>query len=480
MKILLSGPIQEDAEIQNWGAPCLGVIRISEFIRNYIPGVEVVVYDSQIDNFDPIEKWKEEKIDVLGVSLLHYTLFDTLVFLKQWKALHPETLIVVGGNEAGANYQDIFDKSPTDIAVTAEGEETFADIIRWKLGEKKLEDIDGIIFRKYAKPITNDALWKSWEKVDFSRYRYPEYWKQIASLYKEPNYEVINYIRLMTISHCQRSCSFCSLSTVRNIACGKKVKPAVLSGCQIMKMIDKVHFQLPEVRTIYFCTDDVYYPTRQPFIDFIELYKLSGYDYRVLIQTSTFSLREEDFPMLKSINCQHITIGFENCSSKVRDSLCKHQQQEKMEQIIQWGKKYGIQIYILIILMPPEAMIDDLKINYETISRWTMQEGVQVSVEPVMYPYRGAPIFEQGGDFHYETRKKEGVEYKDAKFIFPSDPETKALCKELLEKRDSFIEQYLKDSASGHRHKGNTGVAIVSLLGELLKKRYPDYNYEGL
>lgn len=481
MKVLLASPIQKDAQVQNWGAPSLGIIRIAEYVRTTLgDGVDLLFYDPQIDAFDPIEKWKDEKISILGLSLLHYTIFDSLVFLNEFKKAHPETLIVIGGNEAGANYQDVFDKAPIDIAVTAEGEETFVDIIQWRMGIKKLEDIDGIIFRKYAKPITEEAFWKYNRNIDFSRYRYQNYWDSISALYEDPDFEKINYVRIMTTSHCNRKCSFCSLANVRVNACGKKAEPCALTGEQIMYLIEKVHEQLPKVRTIYFCTDDVFYPNRQNFLDFIELYKQSGYDYRILIQTSTYSLNKEDFPLLKSINCQHITLGYENCSESVRKSLKKPQKKAKMDELIALGKKHKIQIYVLIMLMPPEVTMDDLKENYETLSKWVLKDKVQISVEPVIYPYRGTEIFEQGYDLHYETEKRGEIEYRDAKFIWPKDPEVRSLCRELMNKRDSFVESYFKDLPHKHMFKGATGVAIISLLGELLRKQDPDYNYKGL
>jgi radical SAM superfamily enzyme YgiQ (UPF0313 family) len=480
IRVLLSAPIQKDAQIQNWGAPCLGIIRIAEYVRKNCNEVEILFYDPQIDHFDPIETWKDEKIDILGLSLLHYTLFDSLVFINNFKKIHPETLIVVGGNEAGANYQDLFDKAPVDIAVTAEGEDTFVDIINWKLGRIKLEDIEGIIYRKYAKPIKKESLWRYWRSVDFSLYRYQEYWNTIASLYENPDYEKINYVRIMTTSHCQRACSFCSLANVRSSACGQKVDAIALSGAQIMQLIHKVHTQLPTVRTIYFCTDDVFYPQRQNFLDFIELYKESGYDYRILIQTSTYSIKPEDFPILKSINCQHITIGFENCSESVRKSLKKPQKKEKIEEIISLGKEHGIQIYVLIMLMPPETTMEDLKENYETLSKWVLEDGVQISVEPVIYPYRGTDIFEEGHTIHYEIEKRDGIEYRDAKYILPDDIVVRDLCEEMIAQREEFVATYFKDLPHQHMFKGATGVALVSLLGKLLKERYPKYKYKGL
>lgn len=471
MKVLLLAPIQKDAEIQNWGAPSLGIIRIADYVRRHLPEVEIITFDSQIDKFDPVERWVGENIDIVGISLLHYTLMDTLEFINRWKKRHQESLVVVGGNEAAANYQDIFDKSPTDMAVLAEGEETFLDIIKWKNGEKRLEDISGIVYRKYAKPINDDALWDYWKEVDFSRHRYQDHWGQIASLYLEPDFEKINYVRLLTTSHCQRHCAFCSLASVRTIACGQTVKPASLKGWQIMELIHKVHKQLPDVRTVYFCTDDVFYPKKKDFLDFIELYKQSTYDYRILIQTASYSIEEEDFPKLKEINCQHITVGVENCSDRIRKSLGKSQDSDKIEKIIGWGKKYGIQIYYLIILIPPESTMEDLWMNYETTKRW-IEQGVQVSVEPFVYVYRGTPFYEDiRYEFLYEKRRIKETNFylKDPLCILPKDPEVRKISLKFQQMRDDFVEKKFKDLSHQHRFKGETGPILVELLGEQLK-----------
>ena len=473
MRILLIAPLQEDAGVQNWGAPSLGIIRISDYIRVNLPEINIEVFDSQVDLYDPIDKWILSKFDIVGISLLHYTLKNTLEFINKWKKVHPESLIVVGGNEAAANYQDIFDKSPTDIAVLAEGEDTFLNIVRWKMGEKRIEDISGIIFRKYAEPITDDKLWDYWVEVDFSKHRYPEYWNQMASLYEKPDYEKIRYVRLLNSSHCQRKCTFCSLSSVRTIACGRVVRPASLRGWQIMELVHKVYKQMPDVRTLYFCTDDVFYPKKKDFLDFIDLYKKSGYDYRILIQTSTLSIEEEDFAKLKEINCQHITLGIENCSDKIRDSLGKHQDSKKIENIIKWGKKYGNQVYYLIILIPPESTMKDLWENYSTITRW-IEQGVQISVEPFIYVYKGTPLYEDiRYNFMYEKQEIEGTKHflKNPTLIIPNDPDVRSLSFEFLEKKDAFIEKKFNDKSHGHKFKGETGPILVELLGELLKQK---------
>lgn len=472
MNIVLMAPIDKESGIHNWGAPALGIMRMVSYIKHKLPWVNIETYDSQVDFFDPIEKWAGRHVDILGVSLLHYTLFNSLGLIWEWKKKHPESLIVVGGNEAGANYQQILDNSPVDIIVTAEGEDTLFDIILWKSGKITLEEVDGIIWRNHAAPITDERLWEYWRWVDFSKFRYDDYWKQIASLYEEPDYEKIRYVRLMTTSHCMRNCSFCSLAKVRNFACGEKVKPAMLTGSQIMDIVNRIHGQLPSVRTIYYITDDVFYPRPGPFLDFMRLYKRSGYDYRILIQTSSYSLQYSHFPLLKEINCQHITIGVENASAEMRKEFNKRQDETKLEKFIDLGKQYGIAIYYLIILIPPASTINDLIINYNTISRWIDQE-VQISIEPLVYSYRGTPIYD---DPRFESsriiKQIPGTNFRvtDTEYILPKDPVVREIALKMKERKEEYINRYFSSLPTGHKYKGLTSKPILLLLRDLLRE----------
>lgn len=464
-------PIDKESGIHNWGAPALGIMRMVSYIKHKLPWVNIETYDSQVDFFDPIEKWAGRHVDILGVSLLHYTLFNSLGLIIAWKKKHPESLIVVGGNEAGANYQQILDNSPVDIMVTAEGEDTLFDIILWKCGEISLEEIDGIIWRSHAVPITNERLWEYWRWVDFSQFRYEDYWDQRDKLYESTDRDE-HYVRLMTTSHCMRNCTFCSLSKIRNIACGKKVKPAILTGEQIMELVTNIHNQLPQTTTLYFTTDDVLYPDPKHFLDFCKLYTKSNYKYRIMIQTSSYSLEYWHFPILKEINCEHITIGVENASEKVRKEFNKPQSEEKLERFIELGKRYNMRIYYLIILIPPYSTVDDLLINYYKISEW-FDRGAAISIEPLVYSYKGTPIYD---DVRFNSSKIErfipGTKIKvtDSEYILPSDPLVKKIALDMLAQKDEFIDNYFKSLPTKHKFKGLTSKPILLLLKKLLQE----------
>lgn len=472
LKILLVAPLQEDAHIQNFSAPPAGLYRIKFFAEqvDYTEPIHISIFDRVVDDYDPIEKYKDEKIDILGVSVLHYTLVNTISFITKWKKLHPESLIICGNFEAFENSQELLDKCPVDIIVLGEGEITFVNIIRWKLRQVSLEDIDGIIFRKYQKNIDEEDYSNFYSTLDFSKMRYSDYWDKLARLYENPDYDKINTIRLHPLNFCNLNCRFCSISNTRKLVCGKNVKPSMLSGKDIFSLVDRAAKQLPELKTVYFSDDNsLFY--KENFKEFAELYKEAGYTFRILIQTHSAWLDEDIFKILKDIGCVHITVGVENASSRIRKILGKSQSDEHIEQIIEWGKKYNIHIYYLIILIPPESTIEDLRINRDKIKEW-IDSGIEVSIEPTIMVYKNTKYWNDDFECNYVIKKIPDTEYtiKHPLWLIPKDLLVKKIAIELMEQKDNYINEYFKSLPTGHMFKGSTSIAYWELLDKLLKK----------
>ncbi len=488
MRILLCSPLDKGlGNVQNWGAPSLAIMRLTGYLRKYEPGHEIETYDPNIDKWNPHEAFRGMPVDILGISVMHFTLIETIGFIHQWKKEHPESLIICGGIEVSGNSQQILDNAPVDILVLGEGEEPLRGIVQWREGKRTLDQIPGIIWRKYSKPSTDHEYAVSWNAIDFSTGRYEEYWASSKMQYPDSHWPEmerrIKHVRLLNSSLCCKRCTYCSLRLAQQNNQGKVVTPATLKGEQIYGLVRRVIHQVPDVGCIYFVTDDVFFPRKDNFHDFIKRYtEWMGYDQkprgiRFMIQTSVSSLEETDFLALKSINTWRITLGVENCSRRIRESLCKYQDDEKIERIIGWAKQYGIDLYMLFMLFPPESTLTDLWINYHGIKRYA-DMGVNVSVEPCIYAYRGTPIFDQLYDIHYELYQVPGtsIQIKDAKWILPRDETVRRLMFEFKTVEDHYVNMQMPEIK--HRTKGQTGILLVQLLGELLEKYDPNHKYD--
>lgn len=464
--ILILAPVTEqNAGILNWGNPPLGPHRLASFLR--ARNHTVVVYDCNIHPKEDYDKLIRQPFDIVGISVLHDTLPLSLEkFIEIKKHQPPETLLVAGGAESTLNYQDIFDNAPVDIIVTGEGE-----IPLFKLAEKyPMENIEGIIHRRHGLAIDNNLLWKYYKDIDFTLLNLREYWKQnrIIDPVRAP---LENQVRLVTSSHCVKNCSFCSVTQIHKASCGKVIPPAYLSQEQIEVLLDRITKQLPETNVVYFVEDSIL-PTPQRLDSFCAALKKFHPPLRYRVQTETDKIKgEETIKKLADAGVFHISFGVENCSPRIRRCMNKPQDEQKIEDIIIWCNKNKIIPYYLIILFSPESTIEDLIINYKTLSRWLTDDKVMVSVEPFMMPYRGAPIFNQDFEMGYNFIKlSNGKILKHPYIIYPKDPAVKQLTFDLRDRLPLYIKKMQEDEGHQHQSKDWTGKVIVKLLGNLLRE----------
>ena len=468
--LLLIAPLDPKGKQNNWPNPSLGILRLAGYLRKNFPRWNIVTHDIQIDG-DDFSKYPIS-IDICGISVLHESLVNTINLINNLHKQFPETVLIVGGIEAATNYQDIFDHSLCNFVVLGQGEEPLADIMRWYEGKKQLEDIDGIVYKKSPKRISNEQYWDYWNAITFGHDYYEQFWaeaiKQRNLSDVEANLQRIRHIRLVTTAGCFKKCTFCSTTLNSGYI-------NYLTGEQIFILVQRVLEQVPDLESIYFVTDDIYFPYKEHFNKFIDLYLASGLKdkskCKFLIQTSVQSLEKEDIVRLKELGVWRITLGIENCSPAVLKSLNKSVDLIKANQIIDWANKYQIDLYYLIMLFPPESSMEDLWINYIQLNRW-QERGVRISIEPVIRAYRGTPIFNQDYaiEYSFKTLENNCEKLKFSEYLLPKDPIVRQLVLEFKSLEESFVQEQLAKESSLHSTKGDTGKILLCLLGQLLTK----------
>lgn len=467
-KVLLISPITEEhTGIENFGDPAIGVHRIASYLR--VRGHYVRIYDCNID--PPFEEtYQDKSFDVIGISILAETLIVSLKFIRKLREGWPEAKIIAGGIEASLNYQAILDNSPCDAVCLAEGEDVMLQICD---GRVPFHSIPGLVIKNKAIPITNDSLWGYCSRYDFSKTRQEEYWGFTKKITKEDWQPVV---RLVTSSHCLRKCSFCSVRLWHEQACGEITPVAYLSPEQVETLLQRIKEQLPETEKIYFCEDNLLV-TRKRAYDLIPILKKFSFQY--LIQTATWMLTEDIVKKLAEAGIVHITCGVENASSYVRDSLNKHQDDKRIEDIIDWCNEAGIRCYYLIILFTKKTRIEDLWINYITLTRW-MEKGIMISVEPFEHLYRGSLDYDSDSDSEYEIAQLNGHSLKRPTILLPDDPEVRNLLYNFRERWPYFKEGITEAEGQKHFFKGATGKWMIELLGKILNQRHKNIKMNAI
>ena len=462
-KVLLIAPLTEQySGIRNYGVPPIGVHRLASFLNAH--GQDVTVYDSNIHG-DITPYIHKQKWDIIGISILNDTLALSLEMFIRLEKECPESLLISGNAEAICNYSDILDNCNCNIIILGEGEYPMLDICN----DVPLHQIKGIIFRNRGVEITNDILWDYYKDMDFSKMGWDKYNKLNEQFFaNDPNLKP-SMVRLVTSSHCNFGCSFCSLTGLHEFSCGRKVKPAYLSGDQIDILLTRIKKQLPETTYVYFVEDSVIV-NRSRVPDFCSALKKHP-EFKYLVQTETNKIDRDILKQFSDSQIIHVTYGIENGSENVRRHMGKIQNSEKIENIIEWHKEFGIRCYYLIILFDPNSTIEDLIINCEILEKW-LSKGISISVEPFMMPYRLSKVFSQDFEFDYKFNTlSNGRVLKHPYIIYPANPEVREIMEEFKKRIPIYFQKFEKESGHTHKSKDHTGFIHYCILKDLLTER---------
>jgi len=273
-------------------------------------------------------------------------------------------------------------------------------------------------------------------------------------------------VRLVTSSHCNRGCTFCSVTQWHKFACGSVTKPLMLSAYRVHALCKRIKAQLPTTKSIYFVEDD-FIQDRSRAMTFFRLIINHGPRFRFQVQTHTSHLLLPEggvdlelFKAMSEAGVEHITMGVENACPHCLKSFNKVQRLSEVPKIIKTCLEYKIRPYILIILFPAVATLPCLETNVQKISQW-IEMGATVSCEPNLMAYRGAPLYNSPHEMRYKVFQIDGKRrLRQPVAILPDDPtvrKVQALFNEMWP-------DYLATQKVKHGFKGATGAYMIKLL----------------
>ena len=476
-KVLLIAPTgEEDGGVEAFGGPHHGLHRIAGYLRQF--GHDVVVWDQWYSVLALEEILSTKAWNLIGFSPISHTLPQDIMAMQVAHRICPQARLVAGGMEAALNFQEIFDHTDIDAVILAEGEEpmrALADMadpgglcdfrVAWHDKRREFHSIPGIIWRERARPVTANDLWEYYECMDFSSMNYPLYWDRIRELTGDSQYEPD--IRLVTETHCNRNCIFCSQTNFHRRAIGRTVAPVMLSAEQIYRIVCRAKVALPQLKRVYFDGDDFFLDRERAlsfFRDYAQQEPLAGFKY--LAEASIPTINEELVFAGAMSGLKLLNTGLENCSQRVLKTLGKPQDIEKTVEIISWCRSYGVEPYLLILLFPPESTLEDLRLNADKLTEF-MESGATLSIIPNLRPYRGTRLYEMDCDFEWRTVPLAGGgALKQAHIAWCRDPAARAVQEGFWAVWPERFRRIKAEEGAAFRRR--TAPEMLSLLTELL------------
>jgi len=473
-RVLLTGPFtRESIAGMRWVTPPLGVHHIASYLNSR--GHDTHVYDCNMPGICPFEETVKTGWDIIGFSILEATVEYDLAKIHEAKRLHPDALLVAGGTGASLNYQTLFEKSLLDIVILGEGEIPMLELCNGK----PLDEIDGIIFRRHAKPMTKELWQEIRTGLDIKAMQVDKYWRQTAGLYDNPDFNEINTFRIFTTNFCPMGCHFCTLTKLRQYACGKNTPVIALPIPQVMEMIKKIRAEYPQCKQIFIVDDDAFLlPNRTvELCESIINLKNENYlpqDLRFICLTNINRLNEENLPLIADAGFRVLSIGVESTSQHVLDSYNKKQTVEQIFRVTEMILRHGIRPYYTAIFWHPFARVEDLLIDLSGF-RKLADMGAGLSLEQRLIPLHGTKFWEDGMPCKSTRIKIGGTDDEIVKPIawLPVDPEVLKLFK-IFEEIYPKFRKWRMDTEEKERHleKNWQSKTILDCAEFVLRERY--------
>lgn len=167
------------------------------------------------------ESFSEEKLttalqsaDVVGMSVLSFSLSNSIEIIKLIKQIKPKIKIIIGGPHCTLFPKEALEETKADISVQGDGEKIIVSIKNAIEGKIDFSDIPGIYFRdnKKIKKGAPIQLIKDLDTIPFPN-------REIVSHYSygkeyNPKIKKGEFTSIITSRGCPFSCKFCSRNSI--------------------------------------------------------------------------------------------------------------------------------------------------------------------------------------------------------------------------------------------------------------------------
>lgn len=337
-----------------------------------------------------IRRLNRKKPPYVGLSCFTGDYWQCLELAERIKKSF-KTTIIVGGFQPTIRPEDfLYPKSPFDVVVIGEGEETLCEIVSAGNNADNLEEIKGIAFLKGSKLVKTPI--RSFIE-DLSLLPRPAYHMLDMDYYLTPNRNILRYlvfsgVYILTGRGCPYNCTYCSCRAIYK-AQGQRV---TVRHRPISKIIDTLKWLKDSYRIdSFYISDDTFAIPGSRAAEFCREYKKSGLSMVWSASMRVDLLNESLVEKMKDAGCVQIDFGVESGSQRSLDLMKKGIKVEDVYRAFALCKKYRIRTFANIMVNTPGESIEDVKLTTQLMNRIKANVyGISVTV-----PLPGSELFDK-------------------------------------------------------------------------------------
>jgi len=345
-------------------------------------------YYKQILDFNP---------DIAGVTV-HYSgrFFPAIEFIQLFNNYFPDISCVIGGIYPTLFSEEILSRyEPVDFILKGESEETFLQLIDC-LNNKSgsLKEIDGLTYRINDKIINNEKknFISNLDLIPFPDYDLidiKEYFFDTSEWYNPKQYPININIPILTTRSCPNQCTYCSMYKVHGRGFRKR---------SVNNVVDEIEYLYNKFNLKYFSfTDDNLTFDKGRIIKICSEIVNRGIE----IQFDTpngLDMNRLDSDVISALvgaGLVKTSLAVESGSPKIRKSINKYLEQEKIYEVVDAVRKYPeLKFSLLFVIGFPEDTLETLDETYNLIK----ELGIDKFSMNYAVPYPGTKLFHECKD----------------------------------------------------------------------------------
>ena len=306
-------------------------------------GFEIRVYDCPVCEIDHV-KLKSELSSynpaLIGIGSMTPTIESAFKSARVSKEACPSAKVIIGGPHVTfMDKETLIEEPAVDVVARGEGEDTILELAQQLPKLARLEEIEGITFRKNNQIIQNPIrpLIQNLDALPRPAYKYIP-----VDKYRVTGRRLLP---IMTSRGCPFACSFCAASQMFG---------ARFRGRNPQKVLDELEW----LRDTYGAEgvafqDDTLTFDRKRAVELFDGMVERGIHLPWGCGTRADTVTKELLGKMRKAKCDEICFGVESGCQRVRDTLKKRVTTEQCKSAIKWAKEEGIFVTVSVILGYP-------------------------------------------------------------------------------------------------------------------------------
>jgi len=353
------------------------------------------------------QRIKESNANIVGISGQFNAHLDMVLYIaKIVKEVNPKMPIVVGGAVINDEIVKILkDKPEIDLCVYGEGENTILDLAKWCEGNIKLEDVDGIAYKKDGKVIKNKP--RQWnfklDELPFPAYHLVDMDWYLELPKKGIHYRIKDDYRTMTMitsRGCPENCNFCAIHLVSGKAWRAFSPEYVVDHMQLLVEkygVEQIHIE-----------DDNFTLDMKRAEKICDLIIERGLNVRWDTPNGVRAdkLSERLIIKLKKAGCWRLTVAPEVGNQEVLDKIIdKKMDLKKVEDAARLCQKHGMPLVAFFVLGFPGETKTNLQETVDFAKRLMRKYNVIVGGAMHATPFYGTRLWKEVTEKGYLTKE---------------------------------------------------------------------------